>query len=163
MAEFATTDADTIREAIANAITSIVPRHSARRDERYVRIKDGEVPGGSALRSFDVDLGPEREVPAAQFAGAWHGGGVVYGSDVEIRVSYPLHTKLAARFAGADGQDIAALLVDLHTTVTGMFALSADGPGPVLEGPELEGDGGRHVAVFSCFVTFFVSDEVTTD
>lgn len=160
MAEFATTDADTIREAIATAITSIVPRHAARRSDRFVRAKNQEISGGSQFRLFDVELEAEREQAGDQFAGAWHGGGIVYGAEATITVSYSAATHDVRRWAGSDGQDIAAVLVDLHTTIPGMFAISASGPGPVLDGPEISGPSGRHLAVFRVFVTFFVSDTV---
>jgi hypothetical protein len=161
MAEFATTDADTVREAITNAIRSIIPRYQARREMRFEWARDQEIAGG--FRKFDVQLSPEREMVDVPNSIGWHGGGVQYGSDVEIRVAYNVATPLANRFAGADHQDIAGILVELHHEIDGMFAISADGPAPVLEPAQLEGDSGRHVAVFRCLVTWFVSDTVTRE
>lgn len=164
MAEFDTTDPDTIREALGAAIVSIVPSYSARQDERFVWAKDQEIAAGSTFRLFDCRFGPEQEDTDNQFDGAWHGGGIVYACDVEIRISYPVSSPLAARFAGADGRDIAGVLAVLHTEIDGMFALSTDGkPGPVLDGPVIEDTSGRHVAVFATRVAFFVSDEVVRD
>ena len=161
MSEIVTTSADAVRDGIVAAIRSIVPRYPARKAERFVFAEDQEIPAGARFRLFDVQLGPESEEIGGQFgSGGWYGGGVEYGCDVEIRVSYPLATPLATRFAGADHQDLAGVLVDLHTTIPGMFAMSASGPGPVLEPVEVEGDSGRHVAVYRCRVTFFASDEV---
>lgn len=165
MSEFATTDPDAIRDKLGDAIVSIVPSYAARRAERFVWARDQEIAGGSQFRLFDVQLGAEEEViGAGQFgAGGWYGGGVQYGCEVEIRVSYPVGTPDAVRFAGADGRDLAAMLVELHSEVPGMFPISVDGPSPVLSRPEIEGDSGRHVAVFRSIVTFFASDEVERD
>lgn len=161
MPEFAVTDADTIRTAMTAAIVSILPRFVARSAERFEPATDQEIPGGAKLRLFDVMLSPEEEVIGDQFAGGWYGGGIQLGCDAEIRVSYPVGTPDAQRFAGSDYQDIAGVLVDLHTTIPGMFAIGTDGPTPVLERAVLEGDSGRHVATFRCRVTFFASDEVS--
>lgn len=157
MSTFEVTTADAVREAIANAISSIVPRYEPRRDERFTWLRDQEIAAGSTFRSFDVVLAPERET-----IGGMYGGGIEYESDVEIRVSYPAGEPDAMRFAGSDGQDFAARLVRLHQTTTGMFPISASGPRSVVEGPELEGESGRHVAIFRTVVHFFVSDTVTT-
>lgn len=152
-----TTDADTIRQALADAIASIVPRYEPRRDERWTYAKDQEIAGGGTLRTFDVIMGAEEEV-----IGGAYSGGLEYTSETEIRVSYPMSGADLPRFMGADGQDLAGILVRLHTSIPGMFPVGMRGDLPVFTRSS-SGEPGAYVGSFLTSINFFVSDEVTTD
>lgn len=151
----AVTDADTIRAELARQIGTIVPRYAPSRDSRWTWARDGEIVG--TLRTFDVVLAAEDEV-----IGGAYGGGLEYASETEIRVSYPVSEAELPRFVGSDGQDLAAILIRLHTSIPGMFPVSMRGELPVFE-RVTEGDPGRYTAIFRTRIHFFVSDTVTTD
>lgn len=150
-----TTDADTIRATLAAQIESIIPRRESHRDHRWRWARDGEIVG--TLRTFDVIMAAEDEV-----IGGAYGGGLEYASETEIRVSYPVSEAEVHRFVGADGQDLAAILVRLHTSIDGMFPVGMRGDLPIFE-RVIEGDPGRYIATFRTTINFFVSDTVTTD
>jgi len=147
----ATTDADTIRAALAAQIQTIVPRFEPRRDDRWTWQQDAEIRG--SLRNFDVVLEAETEV----ISDGAYGGGIEYTTVLQIVVSYPVPMALLPRFLGADGQDLAAILIRLHTTIPGMF--------PVEVALELSstGDPGAYVGTFTGRLNFFASDVVATE
>lgn len=147
----ATTDADTIRAELAAQIKTIVPRFEPRRDERWTWQQDAEIRG--QLRNFDVILEAETEV----LSDGGYGGGIEYSAVLQIVVSYPVPRALLPRFLGSDGQDLAAILIRLHTSIPGMF--------PVEVALELSsaGEPGAYVGTFTGRINFFASDTVATE
>jgi hypothetical protein len=150
-----TTDATTVRAALAAAIQSIVPRYLPRRDQRWRWLEDKEIAG--TLRSFDVVMGPEYEVPSGAY-----GGGLEYASETEIRVSYPVGENDVNRFVGADAQDLAAILIRLHTSIPGMLPVSMRGEQPIST-PVIAGESPAYVVTYTTELHFFVSDTVETE
>jgi len=151
----ATTDANTIREEFARQVRTIVPRFAPRREERFQWQRDREIAG--PLRNFDAVFEAEVEVP-----GGFYGGGLEYASTVQINVSYPVSEADLPRFMGSDAQDIAAILIRLHTSIPGMFPIGVRGELPISE-QSFTGEPGAYVGTFTTRINFFVADTVTTE
>jgi hypothetical protein len=116
-------------------------------------MKDQEISGGT-LRNFDVLLEAERDVPLG-----WFGGGIELTAPFEIRVSYPVSEPDLPRFMGADGQDIAGVLVRLHLTTPGMFPVSMREELPIFD-IVANGDQTHYVGSFFGTANFFASDQL---
>jgi len=116
-----TTTAAAVRETLINKIRRINPRASENRAERWKWVGNRQrvEVTGRTLRQFDVILGVETEQP-----GGWYGEGVEYAAPCTIRVGYPKIAEEMARLAGADGQDLSALLVAIHYDLDGLFPVS---------------------------------------
>lgn len=149
------TDAETVREALAAQLVRVIPRYAPQRAERWTWQRDQEICG--TIRNFDVVLEPEAEV----IRGAY-GDGLEYAADTAIVVSYPVSEPDLARYAGADGQDLAAVLIRLHTSVPGMQPVSMRGLLPVSE-RILDGSPGAYVVTFRASLHFMVSDLVAQE
>ena len=149
-----TTTADAVRDALAAQIQTIVPRYAARQSERWTWTRDQEVAG--TLRNFDVLMDAEEEVPEGAY-----GGGLEYASETEIRVAYPVSGPDLPRFMGADAQDLAAILVRLHTSIPGMFPVSMRAELPILD-KSSTGSNGAYVVSYRTSLHFFVVDTVVT-
>jgi hypothetical protein len=152
MSSFDTTDVETIRELMAAAIKTIVPRYLPQQGTRYTWTKDQEVAG--TLRNFDLLFDAERDSPKS-----WHGGGIALVSTCEIRISYPVGEADAPRFRGADYQDLAGLMVRLHTMIPGMFAQSMREDSPTFA-DDVIGQTGAYVGSLFVDLHFFASDAV---
>jgi hypothetical protein len=152
MSSFDTTDAESIREAMAAAICKILPRYLPQQDSHWVYAPDQEITG--TMRTFDILIGSEVDVPLG-----WYGGGVELTAEVEIRVSYPVSEPDVRRFAGSDGQDLAGTLVRLHLTTVGMLPIATRQPRPIFE-ILANGEPGRYVGSFFTSINWFASDTV---
>lgn len=160
----ATTTATEIRRRLAGFIQRIPPRYTQEASERWVWRDAQEITG--RLRNFDVLIQPELEVP-----GGAYGTGIRYSADTAIRVAYPLDEEIARRAVGADGQDLAALLAQLHEladdegTIDGMFPISmaASRGLPMLIPQFIQIDEGAFIVEFRVEIHFMAHDLVTLD
>jgi hypothetical protein len=116
---FATTEPETIREALAAKLQAIQPSLTWDRT-RWTWQRDAEIMG--PLRNFDLRFGPETEVGNGDGRQGAYGGGMHFECVVELVVSYPVSYSQIDRFVGADSRDLSAILVSMHETVSGMFA-----------------------------------------
>jgi hypothetical protein len=119
MSTFPTTEPDTIRDALVARLHAIAPTYLPGRDKRWTWNKGREV--GGTLRAFDAVFGQETEVGNGDGRLGAMGGGMHYECIVELVVSYPVEKNKLPRYLGADARDLSAVLVDLHTYVSGMF------------------------------------------
>jgi hypothetical protein len=116
-----TTDPETIRDALAAILVTVIPTLEWGQSARWTRLKDREIAG--ALRSFDLVFEPETEVvvnPDTGQQGAY-GAGIEYRCEVALVVSYPVDQHKIRRYIGADARDLGAVLVSLHETVDGVY------------------------------------------
>lgn len=88
-----------------------------------------------------------------------YGGGIQYASPVELIVSYPVSKWDIEIYMGTDAQDLSAVLVDLHTTVSGMFPQRWSQDRRVV--PTYTGSDGGYIGTHSFTVDFFAVDRVT--
>jgi hypothetical protein len=116
-----TTDPETIRDALAAILITVIPTLAWSQDARWTWLKDREVTG--TTRSFDLRFKPETEVvvnPETGQQGAY-GAGLEYRCEVECVVSYQVDQYKIDRFIGSDAADLSAILVELHESVDGVY------------------------------------------
>jgi hypothetical protein len=116
-----TTDPETIRQALAVILKSVIPTLAWQRDARWTPTLDREVAG--TLRNFNLIFEPETEVvvnPETGQQGAY-GAGIEYRCAVRLVVSYPVSEHRLPRFLGSDAADLSAVLVSLHEEISGLY------------------------------------------
>lgn len=155
MSVFATTTPEQIRETFCRLMETVIPRLEWYSGSRWTWQKDAEVMG--TLRNFDALFEVEEEVGTPGGYGAY-GGGITYRAPVNLVVSYPVESHELRRLMGADKQDLSAILVRLHESVTGMFAMANTVDRRVTH--SFTGSEGAYVATYSFEVHFFASDQV---
>jgi len=160
----ATTTATEIRRRLARFVQRIRPRYTQEASQRWVWRDAQEITG--RLRNFDIVMQPEAEVP-----GGAYGTGIRYSTETSITVAYPLDEEIARRAVGADGQDLAALLAQLHElvdeegTIDGMFPINmaASRGLPMLIPRFTQDDEGAFVVEFRVEIHFMAHDLVDLD
>jgi hypothetical protein len=158
MAILATTDPETIRQALAARLEAIAPRLDWRDGARWTFTDGAEVSG--TLRNFDLIFAPEVEVIVTDDGGQGGYGGVIeYECDVSLVVSYPVKLAELPRFLGSDLQDLTGILVKLHQTATGMKAMHFSQDRRVV--PSYTGTEPNFIGTFAFKISFFAPDEPT--
>jgi hypothetical protein len=142
---FPTTTPIAIRAALAARLVAIRPTLDVRQDARWTYLPDREIAG--TLRSFNLMFRAQTEVGNGDFA-----------SPVELIVSYPVGRWDIEIFMGTDAQDLSAVLVNLHETVTGMFPQTWSQDRRVV--PTYTGSDGNYIGTHSFTVEFFAVDSV---
>jgi hypothetical protein len=156
MSTFPTTEPETIRAALAARLVAIRPSLAWKQDCRWTWTKDREVSG--TLRNFDLVFGPEQEVGNGDGRQGAYGGGIQYACEVSLVVSYPVERNKLPRFLGTDDRDLSAILVSLHETVTGMFAVIFTQDRRVVS--TSTGSDGAYIGTHTFTIDFFAVDSV---
>jgi hypothetical protein len=154
---FPTTDPLTIRQALADRLVAIRPTLAMHQASRWTYLKNREV-GGATLRSFNLMFRRQVEVGNGTGAQGAYGGGIQYASPVELIVSYPVSQWDIEIFMGTDAQDLSAVLVNLHETVSGMFAQRWSQERRVET--SYTGTDGTYIGTHSFTIDFFAVDSV---
>ena len=149
------TDPETIRRELVDQIKRIIPTEPRQRDSRWTWLEDQEIRG--TIRNFDVLLEPEVET-----TGGGYGGGLQYEAATNIMVSYDVSEADQRRLVGADGRDLAAMLVRVHESVPGMFPVVGYDRKPIAE-ITVAGKAGAYTVTFSTQVSFWASDLVNQE
>jgi hypothetical protein len=145
-----------IRTALADRLVAIRPTLAVRQDARWTYLPDREIAG--TLRSFNLMFRAQTEVGNGDGKLGAMGGGMHYASPVELIVSYPVSRWDIEIFMGTDAQDLSAVLVNLHETVTGMFPQTWSQDRRIE--PTYTGSDGNYVGTHTFTIEFFAVDSV---
>lgn len=157
MSTFPTTDVATIRAALAARLVAIQPTLTQQQSARWTYLRNREV-GGATLRSFNLRMRAQQEVGNGDGKQGAYGGGIQYAVPVELVVSYPVSEWDVDLFVGTDAQDLSAILVNLHETVSGMFAQTWSQDRRVVS--TYTGSDGAYVGTHAFTIDYFAVDTV---
>jgi hypothetical protein len=157
---FPTTTIEAVRAGLATQIQRIIPRAERHRDTRWRYLDTIDVAG--TLRNFGIVAEIPQEVP-----GAYGSEGIEYAAILRIRVAYDgLGDQEAKLLAAEDAEDLAALLVRVHASISGMFPVETERSRSIpllLPTTTDDSEEARRVVEFVVVVHYFAADTVALD